>query len=63
MTATGQKRPSNSRPTEGLPLPRINVEIYPDEVALIRQVKMLAIMKGITFRGAIMEALNEWVKK
>lgn len=61
MTATGRKAP-NSRPVDRQ-LARINIEVYPDEETLIRQVKMIAALKGITFHTAVMTALQEWVEK
>lgn len=39
--------------------PRIIVEVLPDEETFVRQVRAAAVLKGVSMREWVMEALRE----
>lgn len=43
------------------PLDRINIEVYPDELAGVREAKAWAMRRGQSFRAFVLEALAEKV--
>lgn len=50
--------PRKKRPAHGERLPRLNVEVYPDEEALVRRVRAAAAERGETLHDLVMRALR-----
>ena len=51
--------PRKKRPEHGKVLPRLNVEVYPDEEALVRRVRAAAAERGETLHDLVMAALRK----
>jgi len=51
--------PRKKRPPHGVRLPRLNVEVYPDEEALVRRVRVVATERGETLHDLVMAALRK----
>lgn len=55
--------PRKKRPAHGKILPRLNVEVYPDEEALMRQVRATAALRGESLHDLVMNALRREVQE
>jgi hypothetical protein len=51
------------RPEHGKVLPRVNVEVYPDEEAFVRQARAYAIAHGMSFHDMVMAALRRYMEQ
>jgi hypothetical protein len=48
-----------ARPPGEKPRPRLNVEFYPEDEAVVRRAKAAAALRGMAFREWVLAALDE----